>query len=113
MRKFYCTVLSDVYCAANPDKLEWNDGEYDDFMDDKATRCHVIAEYLDGYNAKWNTGNENTDVNITFVGDYVPQGIEEVLNQKSNITNQKWMIDGNLFILRDGHIFNAQGARVK
>ena len=41
------------------------------------------------------------------------EGIEEVLNQKSTIKNQKWMIDGQLFILRDGKIFNAQGARVR
>ena len=40
-------------------------------------------------------------------------GIEEILNQKSNIKNQKLMIDSHLFILRNGHLFNAQGARVK
>lgn len=40
-------------------------------------------------------------------------GIEEVLNQKSEITNHKLMIDGHLYILRDGHIFDAKGARVK
>lgn len=40
-------------------------------------------------------------------------GIEEVLNQQPNITNQKYMIDGHLYILRGGHIFDAKGARIK
>ena len=47
-------------------------------------------------------GNDNPD-----------DGIEEVLNQKSEITNHKLMIDGHLYILRNGHIFDAKGARVK
>ena len=43
-------------------------------------------------------------------------GIEEIhaadiVNRQSS--NRKFMIDGDLYILRDGHIFNAQGARVK
>ena len=43
-------------------------------------------------------------------------GIEEIhaadiVNRQSS--NRKFMIDGDLYILRDGHIFNAQGAIVK
>ena len=112
---FYdCTVLSDVYCAANPDNLTWEDGSYDDFMSANQTLCHVIAEYLDGYNAKWNTGNEDTDVRVTFVGDYVPQGIESIVeSRESRVESRKILHEGNLYILRDGKIFNAQGARIK
>ena len=41
-------------------------------------------------------------------------GIEEVIySQKSQVERQKIIVDGELYILRDGKIFNAQGARVK
>ena len=45
-----------------------------------------------------------------------PTGLEEInaadiVNRQSS--NRKFMIDGQLYILRDGHIFNVQGARVK
>ena len=40
-------------------------------------------------------------------------GIEEV-NAAANLGgSSKLLHDGHLYILRDGHIFNAQGARVK
>lgn len=41
-----------------------------------------------------------------------PEGIENV-NQKSEITNQKQLIDGQLVIIRDGVKYNAQGAVIR
>ena len=58
-----------------------------------------------GYEGEVNEGGEPEIVDT--------DGIEEVLNQQSEIKNHKLMMDGHLFILRDGKIFNAQGARVK
>lgn len=58
---------------------------------------------------------------IVSADKYVPEvtiskkgasAIEDV-NHKSEIINQKFIRDGQLFILRDGKIFNAQGVEVK
>ena len=67
-----CPRITDVYCYADPSALNWvgsNDFIYQAFFYDKITKCHVAADKLDEFNAKWNTGNRNTDVNVTFVGD--------------------------------------------
>ena len=41
-------------------------------------------------------------------------GIEQIVeSQKSKVGSRKMLHDGQLYILRDGKIFNAQGARVK
>lgn len=54
-----CESMSDVYCLADPTALTWaEDG--DDFLDDMATKCHVVNA------AAW-SGFGN--VNVTFVGD--------------------------------------------
>ena len=66
-----CPRITDVYCYADPATLNWvgsNDFIYIIGLS-KLTKCHVSADKLDEYNAKWNTGNRNTDVNVTFVGD--------------------------------------------
>ena len=67
---FYnCTELTDVYCAADPEQLVWNEYQCDDFIRPKTTRFHVPAQYLDLYKAFWSTGDKATDVNVTFVAD--------------------------------------------
>ena len=67
---FYnCTELTDVYCAADPEQLVWNESQCDDFIRPKTTRFHVPAQYLNQYKAFWSTGDEATDVNVTFVAD--------------------------------------------
>ena len=43
--------------------------------------------------------------------DYNP--FQAIQNQKSEIKNHKYLKDGQLFILRDGKIYNAQGSLVK
>ena len=74
---FGCTSCTDVYClVADPTKLEWTDGIFDDFIYDeddpdthKVTKCHVPKGTLEAYKAKFSTGNASTDVNVTFVAD--------------------------------------------
>ena len=39
--------------------------------------------------------------------------VEEVSSQTSEIRSQKILINGQLFILRDGNIYNVQGIRVE
>lgn len=61
-----CTNVTDVYCYADPAQLEWKDDECNDFKGGKATVCHVAADKLAEFEAKWNTGNASTDLNVTF-----------------------------------------------
>ena len=74
---FGCISCTDVYClVADPTKLEWTDGSFDDFIYDeddpdthKVTKCHVAKGKLDAFNTKF------SDVNVTFVDDLVDMGI--------------------------------------
>ncbi len=70
----YCYLISNVYCYAAASDLNWEysdyneiSGEYEDdppeFMDGKATICHVYADQLTAYQTKF------PDINVTFVGD--------------------------------------------
>ena len=43
----------------------------------------------------------------------VTTGIEEVSGQQSELSTQKLLRNGQLFILRNGEVYDAQGARVK
>ena len=57
----HCSGVTDVYCYADPSVLIWDDGDCDDFKDDRATICHV-------FNASdWSAFVDK--VNVTFVGD--------------------------------------------
>lgn len=40
-------------------------------------------------------------------------GIDEVESQKSNVESRKMIMNGQLFIIRDGRTFNALGAEIK
>lgn len=68
---YYSRKITDVYCYANPETLEWTDAGYDEFMDDKATICHVFD--AEAFKAKWDTGDTNNDVRVTFQADLLPQ----------------------------------------
>lgn len=41
------------------------------------------------------------------------EGIEEIMSQESRAKSQKILVDGVLYILRDGKLFNAQGAEIR
>lgn len=64
---FYkCGSLTNVYCYANPDKLEWyGDSAETSFLQssEEKTKCHVFSEYESAYATKFN------QVNVDFVGD--------------------------------------------
>ena len=80
---YYSRKITDVYCYANPETLEWIDGGYDEFMEDKATICHVFD--AEAFKAKWDTGDTDTDVRCTFQGDLLPQ-VEAAEMAGSNLT---------------------------
>ena len=76
-----CTHLTDVYCYADPDRLTWNDNNCDDFIKtpDIKTVCHVAGSKLATFHSKWSKG-ENTDVNVSFIGDGIePGGVDYVV----------------------------------
>jgi len=90
----------------------------------KTEECNGIqltATPDEGYEfVKWNDDNTdatrtvavNSDIEFSATFQVKPSAIDHI-NQQSQITNHKLMIDGQLFILRDGVIYNAQGARVE
>ena len=72
---FYYAEPSDIYLAADPAGLTWDDGDYNDecFLPDRGTKVHVPQQYLAAYQAGW------PDKNVTFVGDLytlkdIPEG---------------------------------------
>ena len=78
---FYgCANLTDVFCYADPDRLTWNENGCDDFIiTAKTTICHVAGSKLATFHSKWSKG-ENTDVNVSFVGDGIePGGVDYVV----------------------------------
>ena len=73
-----CTSVEDVYCYADPSNMEWGidlEGEqapqnvYSEFKDDGTTKFHVKSGQLYKFEAKWSTGDPETDIRATFVGD--------------------------------------------
>ena len=59
------SAISDVNLYANPDNLTWGNTKMN-FKQNKATKCHVLAEHLSAYQ------NNFSSVNVTFVGDLKP-----------------------------------------
>jgi len=69
---FYeCDAVTDVYCHADPDKLEWTNARRDDFntKERKSTKMHVYTRYVSTYREKF------PDANVTFMGDFSENGI--------------------------------------
>ncbi len=64
---YYCNAMTDVNLYADPANLTWDEKGCDDFKENKATQCHVLAEHLSAYQTKF-----NGLVNVTFVGDLQP-----------------------------------------
>ncbi len=77
---YICTGLTDVYCYADPNNLEWNEGGCDDFIYyienvhevHYTTICHVPEEHIETYDSNF------SHVNVRFVGD-VDMGLGEHL----------------------------------
>lgn len=59
-----CTQVTDVMCWAYPRRLVWDDGNCDDFMQNRGTVMHVTQKSLDMYVQKF-----YDTVNVTFDGD--------------------------------------------
>ena len=90
---------------------------------DPSTQIAAIAK--EGYEfVRWSDGDKNAMRTVTVSGDIYLQalfqdpanpvsGIEEVMTRNSDTDTQKLIIDGALYILYDGRLFDARGARVK
>lgn len=80
---FYgCGAVTDVKLYADPANLTWDEKGDDDFKDNKATKCHVLAKHLSAYQTKF-----NGKVNVTFVGDLEPLlGIMVLNSDKTTAT---------------------------
>ena len=68
-----CINIAHVYSYADPEKLSWTDGYFDDFSGKggaKSTKCHVFPEYLRTYKDKF-----DSKVNVEFVGD-LPRDVD-------------------------------------
>ena len=67
-----CDGVMDIWCyALNP---EWEEGDCDDFMENKATKCYVRPERLNWYKDTYSKSYDpdDTNVNVTFASlDYV------------------------------------------
>lgn len=65
-------ALANIYCDANPDNVSWTGFDnMDYFMSDKATRFHVLNNYLNRWVERYGAAN------VTFVGDH-PSGITNI-----------------------------------
>ena len=64
----HCENLDNIYIYSDPSKLTWNADQLEsgNFKPNKGTKCHVPAEYLSSYVAKFAKG-EDTDINVSFV----------------------------------------------
>ena len=73
---YYSDSITDVYCYADPAKLNWTDRDGDDFIKNprKTTVCHVLPQYLSTYQS-----DKFSSVNVTFVGDLVPTAISNIV----------------------------------
>ena len=90
----------------------------------KKEECNEIeltATPDEGYEfVKWNDDNTdatrtvavNSDIEFSATFQVKPSAIDQISPKRSTL-NAKRLINGQLFILRGGELFNAQGARVK
>ena len=80
----------------------------------------VYAHPADGYEfSQWSDGKKDNPRFITVTAEvnltaqFVVKALTDVNAVKREIPAQKILRDGQLFILRDGEIYNAQGAKVE
>ncbi len=62
---FGCTSVTDVYCYTDPNNMNWQEVDCNDFMANKKTVCHVPLEHYDGYVTKFRDEGR-TPLNVTF-----------------------------------------------
>ena len=99
--------LTTINCfAPNPPECG---GLVFDAVDKTKAKLFVRPDAIAAYKAadQWKDFGDN----ILPIGG--PTAIQQVANQESQVINQKFIKNGQLYILRDNELFNAQGARVK
>ena len=90
---------------------------------DYGTKVNLYAiPNADYHFVKWSDGVTDNPREVTVTADVTytavfeansPSTALEQINQQSKIKNQKLMINGQLFILRDGKVYNVTGQRVE
>ena len=90
---------------------------------DYGTKVNLYAiPNADYHFVKWSDGVTDNPREVTVTADVTytavfeansPSTALEQINQQSQIKNQKLMINGQLFILRDGKVYNVTGQRVE
>ena len=90
---------------------------------DYGTKVNLYAiPNADYHFVKWSDGVTDNPREVTVTADVTYTAVFEAnspstaidqLNQQSTINNQKLMINGQLFILRDGKVYNVTGQRVE
>lgn len=80
-----------------------------------AAEGYTFVQWSDGEvaNPYFITVEDKKNINITAMFEPTATAVNNVESQKSNVKVQKILRNGHLLILRDGQLFNAQGARVK
>lgn len=99
--------LTTITCYA-PNPPECGVSVFHD-VDKTKAKLFVLPNAVAAYKAanQWKDFGDN----ILPIGG--PTAIQQVANQQSQITNQKFIKDGQLLILRDGKTYNAEGKEVK
>lgn len=77
----------------------------------------ATGNLMNGFRAYFKkvSGSAHAPKRVRYVVNYntTATGLEEISTQQSTISTQKILRDGQLYIIRDGRTYNAQGARVK
>ena len=100
--------VTDVYCYAAP-TMTWEGLDFAFKMGDSdAVKFHVKEADL----TAWETNFP--EANVTFVGDLdKTTSVDDVRSQKSDVSNQKILRNGHLYILRESKTFSITGAEVR
>ena len=81
----------------------------------KDAKGPAVTPTREGYKfIGWSKPITNITADLTVIAQYekIPEGLDQITNDLSPITN-KVIIDGHLFILRDGKTYNVMGVEVK
>ncbi len=113
-KRFTITVAVNEAAAG----AAYGEGTYD-----YGTKVKLYAiPNADYHFVKWSDGVTDNPREVTVTADVTYTAVFEAnspstaidqLNQQSTINNQKLMINGQLFILRDGKVYNVTGQRVE
>jgi hypothetical protein len=74
-----------------------------------------VTPYREGYTfIGWSKPIKNITADLTVIAQYekIPEGLDQITNDQSPITN-KVIIDGQLYLMYQGKMYNVQGVEVR